>query len=90
MITINGFQEVNAFKLSKDMTDALNNQKVRKVDIAYKLRTTTQTIDNAFTVVDRVRMKAADRTVCKVAKYLGLHVIVVENEKKQYFINYKK
>ncbi len=88
---ITGYREVPIKELRDKMLSLMKDDKsVTKVDIAYALKKSTQTIDNAFAINDNSDFVASDRIVCQVAEALGIRLAIVENGKKMYFVNYNK
>lgn len=85
-----GYREVNVPELESKLTLALDNSELSKVDIASKLKTSSQTIDNAFETIEGVRdgltFRASDRIVCQVCNVLGIDLAIIENGQKRYFI----
>jgi len=86
-----GYREVNVPELEIKLLSAFGKSELSRVDIASKLKTSSQTIDNAFLTVLSTRegcvtFKASDRIVCQVANALGLSLAIVETGQKRYYI----
>lgn len=86
-----GYREVNVPELKIKLLSAFGKSELSRVDIASKLKTSSQSIDNAFVTTtskrgDCITFKASDRTVCQVANALGLSLAIVETGQKRYYV----
>lgn len=91
MIKLQGYKEITPLNLKDKMATTKDKKKTTNVEIAYNLKSSSQSVDNAFRTFfhekkREIQFKTSDRMICKVCTYLGINIAIVENGTKQYYI----
>lgn len=95
VMNFKGYKKSDVDAIIIQLEAACQRTGLSRVDIASKLKTSSQSIDNAFATTyskrdNEITFKASDKLVCDIAKTLGIKLAIVETGTKQYFINLKK